>query len=74
MTNVTIPKVNMFKTCSIVAVSFPIILSIKFGFISVNGPWRRTFVDALRTNPMFRSLMKTEEYFNVTYPDDGLYS
>ena len=38
MTNVSIPDVNMLKNSSTLAVSVPINLSIKLGFVSVNGP------------------------------------
>ena len=36
--NVSVPEVNMLKNSSTLAVSVPINLSIKFGFVSVNGP------------------------------------
>ena len=38
MANVTIPELNMLKNSSILAVSVPINLSIKFAFDSVNDP------------------------------------
>ena len=38
MINVSIPDVNMLKNSSTRAVSVPINLSIKFSFVSVNGP------------------------------------
>ena len=48
MTDVSVPEVNMLKNSSTLAVSLPINLSIKLGFISVNGPKETYFVDALR--------------------------
>ena len=48
MTNISIPEVNTLKYCSSLAVSLPINLSIKLGFVSVNGPREIYFVDALR--------------------------
>ena len=39
----------MLKNSSTLAVSVPINLSIKLGFVSVNGPREDYFVDALRT-------------------------
>ena len=48
MTNVSILEVNMLKNSSTLAVSVPINLSIKLGFVSVNGPRETYFVDALR--------------------------
>ena len=47
-TNVSIPEVNMLKNISILAVSVPINLSIKYGFVSVNSPRETSFVDKLR--------------------------
>ena len=46
MTNVSFPEVNMLKNSSTLAVSVPINLSIKSGFVSVNGPWETYFVYA----------------------------
>ena len=46
--NVSIPEVNMLKNSSTLAVSVPVNLSIKLGFVSVNGPRETYFVDALR--------------------------
>ena len=48
MTNVSIPEVNMLKNSSTLAVSVTISLSIKLGFLSVNGPRETYFVDAIR--------------------------
>ena len=45
MTNVSIPKVNMLKNSSTLAVSVPINLSIKLGFVFVNGLRDTYFVD-----------------------------
>ena len=47
MTNVSIPKVTMLKNNFTLAVSVPIKLFIKFGFVSVNNPRETYFVDAL---------------------------
>ena len=46
MTNVSIYEVNMLKNVSTLAVSVPINLSIKLGFVFVNGPRETYFVDA----------------------------
>ena len=48
MANVLIPEVNILKNSLTLAVSVPIILFIKFGFVSVNDPRETYFVDALR--------------------------
>ena len=48
-THVLILDVNMFKNSSTLAVSVPINLSIKLGFVSVNGYRETYFVDGLRT-------------------------
>ena len=53
MTNVSIPEVNMLKNSPTLAVSVPINLSIKLGFVSVNGPRETYFVDALHMLPLF---------------------
>ena len=47
MTNVSIPEVNMLKNSATLAVSVPINLYIKLGFISVNGLRETYFVDTL---------------------------
>ena len=47
MTNVSIPEVNMLKNSSMLAVSLPINLTIKYGFVSVYGPRETYFVDML---------------------------
>ena len=44
MTNVSIPKMNMLENSSTLAVSVPINLSIKLGFVSVNGLRETYFV------------------------------
>ena len=44
MTNVSILEVNMLKNSSTLAVSVPINLSTKFGFVSVNSPKEAYFV------------------------------
>ena len=46
MTTLSIPEVNMLKNSSTLAVSDPINLSIKLGFVPVNGPRETYFVDA----------------------------
>ena len=46
MTNVSTAELNMLKNSSTLAVSVPINLSIKLGFVSLN-PGKLTFVDAL---------------------------
>ena len=48
MADVSFPEVNMLKNSSILAVSVPIILYIKLGFVPVNGPRDTYFVDARR--------------------------
>ena len=49
MTNISVQEVNTLKNCSKLAVSVPVNLSIKFGFVSINGPRDSYFVDASRT-------------------------
>ena len=48
MTNISIPEVNMLKNSSTLAVSVPINLTIKLGFVCVNDSRETYFVDALR--------------------------
>ena len=45
MTNISIPEVNMFKHSSTFVVCVPINLSIKLGFVSVNGLRETYFVN-----------------------------
>ena len=59
MTNVSNLEVNMLKNSSTLAVSVPINLSIKFDFVSVNGPRETYFVDAPLINVQ-ESLYKVE--------------
>ena len=47
MTNVSIQEVNMLTNISTLAIPVPINLSIKLGFVSVNGPRDIYPVDAL---------------------------
>ena len=47
--NVSTPGMNILKYSSTLAVSVPIIFSIKLGFVSVNGPRETYFVGALST-------------------------
>ena len=49
VTNVSIPRVNMFKNSSTLAVSVPINLSFRLCFVSVHGPRKTYFVESLRT-------------------------
>ena len=49
MTYVSVPEVNMLKNSSTLAVSVPINLYIKLGFVSVNGTRETYFVDTLGT-------------------------
>ena len=46
MKNALIPKVNMLKNSSTLAVSVPINLSIKLGFVSLNDHRETYFVEA----------------------------
>ena len=48
ITNISISEVKMLKNILTLAVSVPINLSIKLGFVSVNGPRETYFVDAPR--------------------------
>ena len=50
MTNVAVPEMNILKNSSILAVSVPINLSIKLGFVTLNGQRETYFVDPLRIN------------------------
>ena len=45
MIDISIPEVNMLKNSSTLAVSVPINLFIKLGFVSVNCPRETYFVD-----------------------------
>ena len=45
--NFSVLEVNMLKNSSTLGVFVPINLSIKFGFVSVNGPGKTCFVDVL---------------------------
>ena len=65
MTNVSIPKVNMFKNSSTLAVSAPINLSIKLVIVSVNGPRESYLLDALGTN-IYRE-MATGTFFVLNF-------
>ena len=53
MTKVSFSKVNMLKNSSTLAVSVPITISIKLGFVSVNGPRETYFVETLRRRKLF---------------------
>ena len=48
MENVSILEVNMLQHSSTLAVSVPMNLSVKFGFVSVNDPRESYFLDARR--------------------------
>ena len=48
MTNVSIPEVNILKNSSTLDVTVPIILSIKLGFVCINGVRETYFVEALQ--------------------------
>ena len=48
MTNISIPEMNVFRNISTLDVCVAINLSIKLGFVSVNGPREIYVVDALR--------------------------
>ena len=49
MTNVSIPEVDMWKNSSSLSVSVRINLSVKLGFVSINGSRDTYFVNELRT-------------------------
>ena len=49
MTDVSVPEVNMLKNSSTLAVSVPINISIKLGFVYVNNPKETYFVDILHS-------------------------
>ena len=53
MTNVSIPEVENVENSSTLAVSVPINLFNKLGFVSVNGPRETYFVHATRVYTMF---------------------
>ena len=59
--NVSILEVNILKNSSTLAVSVPINISIKFGFVSVNGPRETYFVDALRRFSLDFDLFNPDE-------------
>ena len=69
MTKVSYPEVNMLKSSSTLAVSLPINLAIKLGFVSVNGPGETYFVDALCTNLIFSTIRP----LNLCNPSNILY-
>ena len=52
MTNVSIPEVNMLNNSSAFAISVPISLYFKFGFVSVNGTRETYFVDVPRNTTL----------------------
>ena len=69
ITNVSIPEVKMLKNSSTVAVSVPINLSIKLGFVSVKRIGKTYFVNALRTlSRGTRGNMGTLVPFQLQYP------
>ena len=61
MTNVLILEVNILKNSATLAVSVPINIFIKFGFVSVNGPRETYFVDVLRRFRLDFDLFKPDE-------------
>ena len=58
MKNVSIPEMNMWRNSSTLAVPVPINLSIKLGFVSVNGLRETYFVDTLSINQTNKKLLK----------------
>ena len=52
MTSVSVPELNKMKNSSTFAVSVPINLYVKLGFVSVNGPGETYFVDALHKDSL----------------------
>ena len=63
MTNVSILEVNVLNSSSTLAVSVPINLSIKLGFVSVNGPRETYFVDILHISDILKFLVL---FFNLS--------
>ena len=61
MTNVSILEVTMLKNSVTLAVSVPISLFIKFGFVSVNRPRETYFLDALSRFCLDFDLFKPDE-------------
>ena len=61
MANVSIPEVTTLINSLTLAVSVPINLFIKFGFVSINGPRETYFVDALRRFCLDFYLFKSDE-------------
>ena len=49
MKYISIPEVNMFKNSSTLAVCVPVNISIKLGFVLINGPRETYFKYALRS-------------------------
>ena len=64
MANVLIPEVNILKNSLTLAVSVPIILFIKFGFVSVNDPRENYFVYVLRRFCLDLDSFKPDEIGN----------
>ena len=62
MTNVSIPEVNMLKKAQL-AVSVQINLTIKLGYVSVNGP-RETYFGHATYNPDYRKYYLTMKEIN----------
>ena len=58
----------MLKNSSTLAVSVPINLSIKFGFVSVNCPRETYFVDALRIVSNYRGMVGRVPIFQTDGP------
>ena len=69
MTNVSIPEVNILENSSTLAVFVSINLSIKLGFVSVNGYRETYFVDALRYN-VIHNQNSYHEFTNFTLPEE----
>ena len=56
MKNVLVPDVNMLENSSILTLCVPINLSIKLGFVSVDGSRETYFVHVLRNVRLSESL------------------
>ena len=57
--NVSISEVNMLKSSSTLAVSVPMNLSIKLGFVSVNDPSETYFMNVLHSSIVRHSQLKS---------------
>ena len=71
MRNISVPEVNVLRNSSTLAPSVPINISIKLGFVSVNGPRETYFGYTLQKQTIYyycnsNELPKTIVAINIT--------